>query len=68
MGEEVKIIKVPSVIWVLGDREQSTASGVTIVTRPLYYQKGGIGPAVRVGTINPDYAEPLMDALSKAKK
>lgn len=56
-----KTIKVPEVIWALGDREQSTRSGVTWLTRPIYY-KGR-----RVGEIDPDYAEPLMSALLKVK-
>jgi len=57
-----KAIKVPKVIWALGDREQTTQSGVTRLTRPIYY-KGR-----RVGEIDPDYAEPLMAALSKVKR
>lgn len=59
-------IKVPRVVWALGDREQITTSGVTVETRPIYYQPKD-GPRVRVGAINPDYAEPLMKALSKVK-
>lgn len=61
-------VKVPRVIWALGDREQSTQSGVTTEVRPLYFRvPGGDGTPVRVGSINPDYAEPLMKQLSKAK-
>jgi hypothetical protein len=51
------------VSWVLGDREQSTNSGVTVVTRPLYYRPTGRLHPIRVGAIDPDYAEPLMKAL-----
>lgn len=50
-------IKVPEVIWALGDAEQSTASGVTTTTRPIYY-KGR-----RAGSIHTDYVEPLMAKL-----
>jgi hypothetical protein len=55
------IIKVPEVIWALGDTEQSTQSGVTILRRPIYYK------SKRVGAIDPDYAAPLMKQLLKAK-
>lgn len=60
-------IKVPRVLWALGDREQATTSGVTCETRPIYYRPEGAASPIRVGSINPDYAEPLMKALSKAK-
>ena len=60
-------IKVPHIYWSLGDREQTTTSGVMILTRPLYYSKKGDGKYVRVGTIDPDYAEPLMSALADAQ-
>jgi len=65
----MKTIDLPVVRWALGDPEQSTTSGVTTVVRPLYYQpkpKGGL-KMVRVGSINPDYAGPLMAVLSKEK-
>lgn len=58
------IINVPPVTWALGDREQATYSGVTITTRPLYYNQHG--RMVRVGSINPDYADALMTALGRA--
>lgn len=61
----MKVIKVPAVTWVLGDREQATVSGVTTTTRPLYYRPTGATGVVRIGSINPDYAEPLMTALEK---
>lgn len=61
------VIKVPRAVWALGDREQSTTSGVTIETRPLYYLPRGADRPVRVGEINPDYAEPLMKVLLKVK-
>lgn len=59
-------IKVPRIIWALGDPEQTTTSGVTVITRPLYYFPEDVrARAIRIGTINPDYAEPLMTALGK---
>lgn len=61
-------IKIPAVVWMLGDREQSTTSGVTVVTRPLYYRPKDSLSMIRVGSINPDYAEPLMKVLGKVKK
>lgn len=61
-------IKVPKPVWVLGDREQATTSGVSVETRPLYYCPKDAATAIRVGSINPDYAEPLMKALSKVKE
>jgi hypothetical protein len=59
-------IKVPRVVWALGDREQATTSGVTTESRAIYYQPKN-GPRLRVGSIHPDYVEPLMKALSKVK-
>lgn len=56
-------IAVPIAAWVLGDREHATCSGVTTVTRPLYYRPSS-DHAIRIGQIDSDYAEPLMDALS----
>ncbi len=58
-------IPVPAVIWALGDREPQTIGGVTITTRPIYYRAEGRPGYVRVGRIDPDYAEVLMDALTK---
>lgn len=60
-----KPIPVPVVIWALGDPEQSTNSGVTVMVRPLYHRTGKeIGEAMtRIGEINPDYSEALMTAL-----
>lgn len=57
-----KPIKVPRVVWALGDREQSTQSGVTTERRPLYH-KGR-----RVGELDPDYAGIVFAALEKSKK
>lgn len=57
-----KTIKVPRPTWRLGDREQQTISGLTVSRRPLYYD-GGNGP-VRIGVIDPDYAEQLMEKLN----
>lgn len=57
------VIKVPVIRWQLGDTEQTTTSGVTVKSRPLYYRPVGAQRAIRVGTINPDYAAPLMEAL-----
>jgi hypothetical protein len=54
-------IKIPPVIFALGDCEQSTTSGVTVLTRPLYYR------GRRIGAIDPDYAEVVMRQLLKAK-
>ncbi len=56
-------IKVPTVTWALGDREQETRSGVTVEVRPLYFRPGGQEAAVRVGTFNPDFAERVLQAL-----
>ncbi len=55
--KEEMIIEVPEVVWALGDPEQSTTSGVTITTRPIYYK------GKRAGTILRDYGEPLMAKL-----
>lgn len=63
----MKEIKVPVVRWVLGDAEQATYSGVTTTVRPIYYYQKGSTEAIRAGSIRPDYAGPLMEALSKAK-
>lgn len=57
----MKPIKVPAVIWALGDPKQVIVNGVTDTTRPIYY-KGRL-----VGRIDSDYAEPLMQQLLKAK-
>jgi hypothetical protein len=66
-----KTITVPFVKWVLGDHEQSTNSGVTISTRPLYRRfkgRDGTEPrTVKVGDVNPDYADLVMAALAKDK-
>jgi hypothetical protein len=56
-----KTIRAPRVVWSLGDREQSTHSGVTITVRPLYY-KGR-----RIGEINPDYADVMFAALASKR-
>lgn len=64
----MKVIKVPQAIWALGDAEQFTVSGVTTVVRPLYYRAPeGDGRTLRAGSINPDYAEPLMNQLLKQR-
>ncbi len=55
--KEEMFIEVPEVVWALGDPEQSTTSGVTITTRPIYYK------GKRAGTILRDYGEPLMAKL-----
>lgn len=55
------IKKKPVVIWALGDREQSTHSGITVESRAIYYK------GKRVGEIHPDYSEPLMRALLKVE-
>jgi hypothetical protein len=57
-----KLIKVPAVVFALGDREQNTQSGVTTVMRPLYYR------GRRIGEIDPDYAEVVMRQLLKATR
>lgn len=62
----MKPVKVPGVVWSLGDREQYTASGDTVSVRTLYYQPEGAKEATRVGTINSDFEEQLMDALGRA--
>jgi hypothetical protein len=58
-------IKVPAIVWTLGDREQATTSGVTRESRPIYYRPKDTERLERAGWIDPDYAEPLMAALSK---
>jgi len=60
-------VTVPRVVWALGDKEQSTISGVTVETRAIYYRPKGAPHHIRVGSIHPDYAEPLMEALSKGE-
>lgn len=61
-------IRVPVIVWTLGDHEQSTDAGVTRVTRPLYFRPVGSEHLVRAGDINPDFAEPLMRVLSKVTR
>lgn len=62
-------IKTPSVVWVLGDQEQQTTqSGITVLTRPLYYRPKAGERAIQIGSINPDYAEPLIRALKKGSR
>ena len=58
-------IRVPRVIWALGDPEQATSSGVTVTTRPIYYCQNGASEAIRVGSISPDYAEVLMTPVTE---
>lgn len=58
-----KAIQIPRVVWTLGDPEQTTTSGVTIVRRPLYYRPDAAERAVRVGSLDPDYAAQVLDAL-----
>ena len=50
-------IKIPQVIWALGDLEQLTTSGVTVTTRPIYYR------GKRAGSIHRDYASQLLVKL-----
>lgn len=57
----IKRIKVPQVVFALGDHRQATSSGVTMTFRPLYY-KGRC-----IGQIDPDYADVVMRQLLKAK-
>jgi len=55
------VIKVPTVIWALGDPQQFTYSGnVDVTMRPLYHN------GVRAGWIQRDHVEALMAALLKA--
>jgi hypothetical protein len=61
-------IRVPEVIWELGDPEQSTTSGVTVTTRPIYYRRPGATETRRVGAIDPDYADELMAVLLQARR
>jgi hypothetical protein len=62
----MKTIEIPPLIWMLGKPEQWTQGGVTRTVRPLYYRAKGQSEGLRVGTIDPDYAELLMAALDKS--
>ena len=60
-------IKIPRIIWSLGDRELTRRHDITVEIRPIYYFPKYALSRICVGSINPDYAEPLMKMLSKVR-
>lgn len=56
------MIEVKKVRWVLGDTEETTHATTTVQYRPLFYHTSD-SEVIRVGSISPEYAGLLMDAL-----
>ncbi len=57
-------IELPRVEWALGDPEPQAT---TITVRPLYHQRKGSVKFERVGSVLPEFAGLVLEALTHGK-